>query len=481
MGSELSDVLARMQRVFGNRLKGSAVVDQASRFSAARFSEIDDSRMSPEQWRIVVISGMGFFTDAYDLFIIGVVLKLLQSEWHIGSFETAVVGATALVSAAIGSSVFGRIADVFGRKYIYGFEVLVLGAGAVASAFSANIWWLIAFRFILGLGIGGDYPVSATIASEFAGKKTRGLMISTVFAMQGIGLIVGPLLAIALLSAKVPADLVWRILLAAGAIPPLAVFWARRHLKETPRFAQQSEAQPDDISKQAKRVGFVQALKNAFGRDPQLVKWLAGTSLAWFFLDLAYYGNTISNQQFVSAVSPKGSQIHDLFLSLLVFTFAAFPGYLLSIYGMDRWGRKAIQLLGFGMMAASFIGIAFIGDAKAILVPFAALYCLNYFFTEFGPNTTTFVLPAEIFPLAVRTTSHGISATVGKIGAAVGTFSFPLLQAKFGLPGPMWVAGICCVAGAIVTWALLPEPNGLDLEEASRDRSFGGGRLAVSA
>jgi MFS transporter, PHS family, inorganic phosphate transporter len=447
-------------------------MESQSRFSAARFSEIDDHRISKAQWRIVVISGMGFFTDAYDLFIIGVVLKLLQSEWHIGTFETAIVGATALVSAAIGSAVFGRIADVFGRKYIYGFEVLVLGAGAIASAFSPSIWWLVAFRFILGLGIGGDYPVSATIASEFAGKKTRGLMISSVFAMQGIGLIVGPLLAIALLAVNVPQDLVWRILLGAGALPPLAVFWARRHLKETPRFAQLAEGVDDDIAKKAKRVGFVAALKEAFGGDRVLVKWLIGTSLAWFFLDLAYYGNTISNQAFVSAVSVHASEIHDLLVSLLVFTFAAFPGYLLSVYGMDKWGRKKIQLLGFAMMAASFIAIAFLGDAKAIIVPFVALYCLNYFFTEFGPNTTTFVLPAEIFPVSVRTTSHGISATVGKLGAAVGTFSFPLLQAKFGLPGPMWIAGASCIVGFAVTWSLLPEPNGLDLEEASRDTAF---------
>jgi MFS family permease len=456
------------------------VVETRSRFSAARFSEIDDDRISPAQWRIVFISGMGFFTDAYDLFIIGVVLKLLKSEWHISSLETAIVGATALVSAAIGSAAFGRIADVFGRKYIYGFEVLVLGAGAIASAFSPNVWWLVAFRFILGLGIGGDYPVSATIASEFAGKKTRGLMISTVFAMQGIGLIVGPLLAIALLAVHVPQDLVWRILLAAGAIPPLAVFWARRHLKETPRFEKLAESEGDATSKEAKRKGFVAAMKEAFGGDRQLVRWLVGTSLAWFFLDLAYYGNTISNQAFVSAVSPKGTEIHDLYLSLLVFAFAAFPGYLLSIYGMDRWGRKTIQLLGFAMMAASFLGIAFLGDAKSILVPFVALYCLNYFFTEFGPNTTTFVLPAEIFPSRVRTTSHGISATAGKMGAAVGTFSFPLLQAKFGLPGPMWIAALSSVAGFALTWALLPEPNGLDLEEASRDKSFdsSSGKLA---
>jgi MFS family permease len=450
-------------------------MESASRFSSARFSEIEHDTMSRAQWGIVLISGMGFFTDAYDLFIIGVVLKLLKSEWHISSFETAIVGATALVSAAIGSFVFGRVADVFGRKYIYGFEVLVLGAGAIASAFSPNIWWLVAFRFILGLGIGGDYPVSATIASEFAGKKTRGLMISSVFAMQGIGLIVGPLLAIALIALGVKQDLVWRILLAAGAIPPLAVFWARRHLKETPRFQQLSQGKSDELHDRAKRTGFVTALKDAFGNDRQLLKWLVGTSACWFFLDLAYYGNTISNQQFVTAVSPHASETHDLVLSLIVFAFAAFPGYLLSIYGMDRWGRKTIQMLGFAVMAASFIGIACLGDAKAILVPFVALYCINYFFTEFGPNTTTFVLPAEIFPASVRTTSHGISATVGKVGAAVGTFSFPLLQARFGLPGPMWIAGISCVIGLGLTWALLPEPKGLELEEASRDRAFSDG------
>lgn len=445
-----------------------------SRFSAARFSEIDDDHISAAQWRIIFVAGLGFFTDAYDLFIIGVVIKLLSTEWHLGAVEASILGATALVSAAIGSALFGRIADVFGRKYIYGFEVLVLGAGAIASAFAPGFWWLVAFRFILGLGIGGDYPVSATIASEFAGSKTRGLMVSTVFAMQGVGLIVGPLLAIALLAAHVPQDIVWRVLLAAGAIPPLLVFWARRHLKETPRFQQLLESAADKASATAKRLGFVHALREAFAHDRDLPKWLIGTSAAWFLLDLAYYGNTISNQQFVSAVSPQGTQIQNLTVSLLVFAFAAFPGYLLSIFGMDRWGRKAIQTLGFTLMAASFIGIAAIGGAGQTLVPFVILYCANYFFTELGPNTTTFVLPSEIFPVSVRTTCHGISATIGKIGAAVGTFSFPLLQARYGLPGPMWVAGITCILGLIVTWLLLPEPNGLALEEASRDNSFAG-------
>jgi hypothetical protein len=77
--------------------------------------------------------------------------------------------------------------------------------------------------------------------------------------------------------------------------------------------------------------------------------------------------------------------------------FAALPGYLLSMYGMDRWGRKTIQVLGFGLMAVTFIGIALIGDAKSILVPFVILYGLNYFFTELGPNTTTSSCPRKFF------------------------------------------------------------------------------------
>ncbi len=91
---------------------------------------------------------------------------------------------------------------------------------------------------------------------------------------------------------------------------------------------------------------------------------------------------------------------------------------------MDRWGRKTIQILGFVPDGGELYRIAFLGNAGSVLTIFIILYCANYFFTEFGPNTTTFVLPAEIFPVSVRTTCHGISATAGKVGAAVGTFSF---------------------------------------------------------
>src|ERR1700751_5303655 len=136
------------------------------------FSDMDNAGISGHHWKIMFISGMGFFTDAYDLFIIGVVMTLLKDLWHVGKLEEGLVESTALLASALGALLFGRVADMLGRKRIYGVEVLVLAAGAIASAFSPNIFWLILFRIILGLGIGGDYPVSATIMSEYAGKKS---------------------------------------------------------------------------------------------------------------------------------------------------------------------------------------------------------------------------------------------------------------------------------------------------------------------
>src|SRR5579863_3213184 len=198
--------------------------------------QLDEQHTTRTHWKIMFISGMGFFTDAYDLFVIGVVMSLVKGEWQVSPWAEGLVTSTALLASAIGAVLFGRIADMLGRKRIYGYEVLVLAAGAIASAFSPNIWWLIGFRIILGIGIGGDYPVSSTLMSEFAGKSSRGMMVSLVFAMQAAGLVVGPLLAAAFLASGLSKDLVWRLLLAFGAIPALAVFQMRRHMAESPRY-----------------------------------------------------------------------------------------------------------------------------------------------------------------------------------------------------------------------------------------------------
>jgi PHS family inorganic phosphate transporter-like MFS transporter len=271
--------------------------------SVSDFSEMDSAGISSQHWKIMLISGMGFFTDAYDLFIIGVVMSLVKPIWHTGKLEESLVDSTALLAAAIGALLFGRVADMIGRKRIYGVEVLVLAAGAIACAFAPSIWWLIGLRFVLGIGIGGDYPVSATIMSEYAGKASRGMLVTLVFTMQAAGLILGPLFASALLSTNMSHDLVWRILVAFGALPALAVYWQRRHLKETPRYLAASGKQEDESGRLSNAAHFDKdkhsvSFWNGFHRlvnDNKLLLRLIGTSAAWFLMDAAYYGNTVSS------------------------------------------------------------------------------------------------------------------------------------------------------------------------------------------
>jgi MFS transporter, PHS family, inorganic phosphate transporter len=95
-----------------------------------------------------------------------------------------------------------------------------------------------------------------------------------------------------------------------------------------------------------------------------------------------------------------------------------------------------------------------------------ALYGLSYFFTEFGPNTTTFLMASELFPVSARTTGHGLSAGMAKVGAFLGVLTFPLIQATVGLAGAMLVAGVAAIIGVLFT-SVLPEPSGRTLEEIS--------------
>jgi len=443
----------------------------------ANFRDSDEAKPSSMHWKIMFISGMGFFTDAYDLFIIGVVMTMLKQQWHVAKLEDSLVESTALLASAFGALLFGRVADMLGRKRIYGVEVLVLAAGAIGCAFAPNIWWLIGLRFILGIGIGGDYPVSATIMSEYAGKASRGMMVTMVFAMQAAGLIFGPLFASGLLATHLSHNIIWRILLAFGAVPALAVYGARRHLKETPRFLHASGHEEDDRGNLTRASHFDEkrhsvSFWDGFHRlanDNRLLSRLIGTSLAWFFMDFAYYGNTVSSPMVLSALGAHNSLLHKTLTQLAIFAIFAAPGYAAAVLLMDRLGRKTIQSLGFAVMAVAFAIMALVPNIEKRAIPFVIVYGISFFFTEFGPNATTFVYPSEVFPVRVRTTGHGISAAMGKLGGFIGVFTFPFLMHWHGLLSAESGAAIVSVLGLITTMLLLPETKGKSLEELSSE------------
>ncbi|XP_059625440.1 LOW QUALITY PROTEIN: low affinity inorganic phosphate transporter 4 [Cornus florida] len=213
---------------------------------------------------------MGFFTDAYDLFCISTVSKLLGRLYYYDphslkpgklpqQVNNCVVG-VALVGTLTGQLVFGWLGDKLGRKKIYGVTLILMVICAICSGLSFGtspksvIATLCFFRFWLGFGIGGDYPLSATIMSEYANKKTRGKFIAAVFAMQGMGIIFAGLVSMSLsriflryyegptfredriLSTEPAGDYMWRIVLMLGALPALLTYYWRMKMPETGRY-----------------------------------------------------------------------------------------------------------------------------------------------------------------------------------------------------------------------------------------------------
>jgi MFS transporter, PHS family, inorganic phosphate transporter len=454
---------------------------------------LDTARIQRFHFRTIVVAGMGFFTDAYDLFVISLVIPILVAlapGGPIGTFELGLLGSAALMGAAIGQLLFGWLGDRVGRRKIYGVTLTVMAIGAVGSATSvpmgglSTISVLVLWRFVLGVGVGGDYPLSATIMSEYSNVQSRGRLVASVFAMQGFGLLAGAGASLAVVFLVPNLDLAWRVILGLGALPAVLTVYYRTRLPETPRF----DLSRGRVGKAADTVGSITGARLAtLGSDrPMSVPFrqvvrsygllIFGTAATWFLLDVAFYSTNIFNPLilkqigFASAASyPALEQVRRLAIgNVLIALFASVPGYWAAVALIDRVGRRPLQYIGFGVMASAFLLLSIgWGSLESVLPAFLAVYGLTFFFANFGPNTTTFVYPSEVFPTAFRTTGHGIAAAAGKVGAVLAVFVFAGLYQSYGLPWFFGLLATVSFVGFALTIALLPETSQRSLEDAS--------------
>ena len=439
---------------------------------------LDEAPLSLFHLKAAFTAAMGFFTDAYDLFIIGVALVLIKEQWHLSAVQTSFLGGATLLATLVGALVFGRVADLVGRTRVYGLVAGLMAFGAFATALAPSYIWLVAFRFVLGIGIGGDYPVSAVMASEYANRQRRGLLVSLVFSSQAAGLIIGPVVALALLASGVNHEVAWRLMLGLGALPALSVLYLRIKTPESPRFAAQVQGRESEARASMEKYtkGVVRAVAGAGGSgrtslrtfltDRKSLLLILGTAGSWFLLDYVYYGNTISAPVILRGVAPGASLLQSTAWTLMLFALFAVPGYACAVLSVDRVGHRRLQWIGFLAMAVCFALIGFIPGLTHVIVPFLLIYGISYFFTEFGPNVTTFLIPTEVFGVGERTTGHGIAAGVGKLGAFLGVFLFPVLSSALGLGGVLILCSGVGVGGALLT-LVLPEKSGLSLDAAS--------------
>ncbi|RVW42391.1 putative inorganic phosphate transporter 1-3 [Vitis vinifera] len=390
--------------------------------SQAIFSALDNAKTQLYHFKAIVIAGMGFFTDAYDLFCITAVTKLIGRLYYYdpiknepGKLPTNVSNAitgVALCGTLAGQLFFGWLGDKLGRKHVYGITLVTMVGCAVASGLSFGstahsvIASLCFFRFWLGFGIGGDYPLSAVIMSEYANQKTRGAFIAAVFAMQGIGILVAGAVSMIVskaflvaykaevfsqnhvLSTQPQGDFVWRIVLMFGAVPAMLTYYWRMKMPETARFTAlvkgNHEKAAVDMAKVLEQDIVVEESKPKIPVTPspsygllsrEFVKrhglQLLGTTSTWFLLDIAFYSLQLTQKDIYPAIGlvPKAStmnaieEVYKISKAMfLVALFATVPGYWFTVFLIDRIGRFIIQLGGFLLMSIFMAVIGFLYD-----------------------------------------------------------------------------------------------------------------------
>ncbi|URD87461.1 Sugar transporter [Musa troglodytarum] len=509
-------------------------------------SALDAAKTQWYHFTAIVIAGMGFFTDAYDLFCISLVTKLLgRIYYHVDGSPnpgtlppqvSSAVNGVAFVGTLSGQLFFGWLGDKLGRKRVYGMTLMLMVLCSVASGLSFGhspkgvMATLCFFRFWLGFGIGGDYPLSATIMSEYANKKTRGAFIAAVFAMQGLGILAGGMVTIAVSTAfknrfqappyavdpagsTVPeADYVWRLILMFGSLPAALTYYWRLKMPETARYtalvAKDAKQAASDMSKllqveieeeQSTVEQIAKSPTDTFGLfSKEFLRrhglHLLGTTTTWFLLDIAFYSQNLFQKDIFSAIGwiPKPATMNALEevfriarAQTLIALCGTVPGYWFTVALIDVIGRFTIQVLGFFMMTAFMLGLAIPYQhwtTKGNHIGFIVMYAFTFFFANFGPNSTTFIVPAEIFPARLRSTCHGISAASGKLGAIVGSFGFLYLaqnqdpakadrgyRAGIGVRNSLFLLAGCSLLGLACSF-LVPESKGKSLEEIKPPR-----------
>ncbi|XP_073010832.1 probable inorganic phosphate transporter 1-10 [Typha latifolia] len=503
---------------------------------------LDVAKTQYYHFKAILIAGMGLFTDSYDLFCISPVMKLIgriyydARDGNPGLTPPTVVSATvaiALLGTVIGQLVFGALGDRIGRRRVYGLSLLLMISSSIGCGFSicrtrkCVLTSLCFFRFLLGIGIGGDYPLSATIMSEFANKRTRGSFIAAVFSMQGFGILASSAVTMALTAAfdratrqddigplKTPeaADLAWRLILMIGAIPAGLTFYWRMSMPETPRYTALVE---NDVIKATSDMGRVLGdfdLDTDIAEDSEafrpppppppppsygffsrqfLIRHgrnLFACSMAWFLVDIPYYSSTLFQSQIYKPWFPPANHLNAYEEAYNVAKFQAIiavastlPGYFASVYFIDRIGRRKIQMIGFFFMAVFLFALAGPYDKywhDHTNAWFIILYALTFFFSNFGPNVITFISPAELFPARFRSTCHGISGAWGKVGAIIGSIGFLWASQEknqgkiergyepgIGMMNALFILAGICVIGLIHTYIFTPETKMRSLEE----------------
>ncbi len=393
------------------------------------------------QRRVVIAAGLGWMLDAFDVMLYSVVLTHLMRAFGMSRTTAGLLNALTLAASALGGLVFGLLADRFGRRRMLSASILFYSVCTFACGLSTSIFALGICRFLLGLGMGGEWNTGAALVAETWPAAWRGRAIGIVQSSWAVGYALS-----AVTSWLILAHASWRWVFFAGILPAGVVFWIQHRVPEPPIWEHMRSHQvPDEkrrALRQALRPLLILTLTNTFGMFGWwgLFTWIP----AYFVLPTAQGGrgfNAVSLTTFL----------------VIINLFGMLPGYQSFGVAADRFGRRP-TLVVYLVAAAAAVPLLAAARQPALILIFA---CIAAFFGT-GFFTGSGLIGGELFPTPIRATCLGLSYNVGRGLSALAPATIGALSERHGLAWA-FIASAIAFAAAAGSALFLPETKGTEL------------------
>ncbi|TVY80522.1 Glycerophosphoinositol permease [Lachnellula suecica] len=423
---------------------------------------------------MVIFSGLALGSDGFNASIIGnlsLIFGILYPDLSTGMYSR--LSNAFIIGMIVGMLGFGYISDRLGRKSGAVLTTALLVLGIVMSAASSGkdelgmFWMLVISRGVAGVGAGGEYPVSAAGATEATDedsktRKHRGLLFAFVGDIAPtLGFVFGGLVPLLLILCfhqnEKHYNIVWRLSLALGLIPPLSIFWLRY------RMAVSTAYRKSAAKKQ--RIPYWPIFKRYW-------RPLLGCSLGWFLYNYISYPFGLFASTILTRLNVGSSLAKNLGWGTVINCFYI-PGGITGGFLSDKIGRRRTMALGFCLQAIlGFILGGALGSIQTILPLFIIMYGVFLTLGEVGPGATIVLTSSESFPTSVRGQCLGLIAAFGKAGAAIGTAVFAPILASYGEStykgnqAVFLIGSAFAATGALTSWFIIPDiSNKLENED----------------
>jgi putative MFS transporter len=434
------------------------------------FEYLNSPSVRSFQRKVTFLSAAGTFLDGFDLTVIAVAMPLLLTQWNLGPGLQGLISSSAVIGSLIGALLLGNLTDKYGRKAMYVVDLLAFVIFAALTAFSQAPWQLILFRFLLGIGIGADYPISATLVSEFSPTGNRGKHITFLGAMWFVGALTAYIAGIVLEPMGAGA---WRYMLLTGAAFALIVFFFRVTLPESPRWlaARGQEQKAEKIME--KITGHkvmippapksTEKLADIFSRNFfRRTFFVCGF---WFCYAVAYYGISMYTPTILKSFT-HGSHMM-IYIGSGTVSLLGLLGSIIGLNVVEKIGRRPLLLTSFAGLSLALIVLAL--NPNPTMIFLVILFSLAVLFANMGAGILNFVYPTELFPTGIRASASGFATSFSRIGSILGIFVFPNLVAAWGNNIALWFFAVISLVGLAISAMLAPETKGKNLEELNNE------------